>query len=242
MTRYKASAIHFAGSACVLLLIFILVRWIWYPGPLFFAAGGADLTTIIAAVDVILGPLIMLIIFNPKKSSLKFDIACVLACQIGFMLYGTWSIFSARPVYVAFAKNSFHLVTANQIDGVDQKKAQDPRYQAMPWFGPAIVGTKEPADRKAQEDILFGGVGGMGIQNLPQYFTAYTDVMAQAKAAAKAVSDLPQLPDKDGARLNAFQATLQAQNKQTLFIKMPTRKKVLYVAVDAASGAFIAIL
>jgi hypothetical protein len=241
MTRYKASAIHFLGSACVLFLIFALVRWIWYPGPLFFAASGANLIGIVAAVDVILGPLIMLIIFNPKKSSLKFDVAVVLLCQIGFMLYGAWSIFAARPVYMVFAENTFHLVTANEIEAAAQAKANPP-YRAMPWFGPQIVGVKGPQDEKKREEILFAGMVGMGIQNLPEYFIPYADVMPQAKAAGKMIKALPALEKSDDLRLTAFQAGQQAQGKQILFVPMRGKQRRLFVAIDAATGDWIDVL
>lgn len=234
MNRYQAAAVHFLGSASVLLLIFALVRWVWYPGPLFFAASGANLIGIISAVDVVLGPLIMLIIFVPKKPGLKLDIALVLICQIGFMLYGVWSIFIARPVYIAYADQQFHVVTANEIEEQDLKKAERPEFRRLPWFGPVTVGTRPPSDSKKRDDVLFAGLGGMGLQNLPQYYVPYADVVAEVKRQAQPVATVKKASDEDRKHLGRYLE--QTKNPAALFVPVSSKTRRLFAAIDPATG------
>lgn len=234
MNRYQAAAVHFLGSASVLLLIFALVRWVWYPGPLFFAASGANLIGIISAVDVVLGPLIMLIIFVPKKRGLKLDIALVLVCQIGFMLYGVWSIFVARPVFIAFADQQFHVVTANEIDEQDLKKAERAEYRHLPWFGPVTVGTRPPGDIKKRNEVVFAGLGGMGLQNLPQYYVPYAEVAAEVKKQAQPVAKLQKASNEDRKHLSQYQA--QTKNPDALFVPVSSKVRRLFAVIDAKTG------
>lgn len=240
MSRYQAAALHFLGSASVLFLIFALVRWIWYPGPLFFAASGANLIGIVTAVDVVVGPLIMLIIFDAKKKGIKFDVVFILLCQIAFIGYGSWSIFQARPVYIAFVNQGFMLVIANEIEDTDMAKASNPEFKRRPWFGPLTVGTKAPSDEKKREEILFAGIGGMGLQNLPQYYVPYTEVMPQVKQAARPVAELPKISMEDKQRLLDFQA--QQKNQAVNFIPMRSKQRHLYAAIDPKTGAILGIL
>ncbi|RZI41465.1 hypothetical protein EGT07_17935 [Herbaspirillum sp. HC18] len=245
MNRYKASVLHLLCSGIVLSLIFGLVRWIWYPGQLFEAASGTDLVVIMISVDVVLGPLITLIIFNPKKTSLKFDMACVIFVQVSFMLYGAWAIFSARPVYMAFVANNFYMVTANEIDPEDQKNAQDPMFQSLPLFGPRFVGTRIPTDQKVVRDIMAASRQGMGLQNLPQYFLPFELVAPSARTVGKTVRELSvkaTAPKEELDKLIAYESEKRAAGKQVLFIPLLNKKKVLTVAIDGTTGAVLDIL
>ncbi len=240
MTRYKAAAIHFLGSAFVLFLIFALVRWVWYPGPLFVAANGVNLVGIITAVDVVLGPLIMLIIFDTRKKSLKFDIAMVLLFQIGFMLYGSWSIFAARPVYIAFSGQQFHLVTANQIEDSDLQKAERDEFRRLPWLGPVQVGTKAPADSKKREEVMFAGLGGMGLHNLPQYYVPYADVVADIKQQARALEAMEKLSGEERQRL--AEEIKQYSGTRIGLIPVSNKNRRLFAVIDQASGKMLGLL
>ena len=242
MNRYKAFSLHLLGSAVVLFLVFAYVRWVLYPGPLFDAASGADLVTIVILADLILGPIITLIIFNPQKRSLKFDMTCVLVFQIAFMMYGVWSTVSARPVYLAFVENRFHVVTANEIDKKDQTKAKVEAFRTFPLNGPVYVGTRQPEDQKIQEEILMGGMMGMGLQNLPEYFVPYSDVASKVVSAGKPAIALKAASNEDRERLIAYERRLMEANKNALFLPLISKKKILYVAIDAANGSVIEVL
>lgn len=246
MNRYRASLLHLLSSAAVLGCIFGLVRWIWYPGGLFEAASGMDLLVILVAVDVVLGPLITLIIFNPKKASLKFDMVCVVLCQIGFMLYGVWAIFSARPVYMAFVANNFYMVTANEIDPEDQTKTENPLFRSLPAWGPQFVGTRTPTDQKVLRGIMAASRHGMGLQNLPQYFLPYADAAPMIRMAGKTVQELAgktaSAPKEELDKLMAYALRKRAEGKTVLFIPLLNKKKILTVAIDGITGEVLDIL
>jgi hypothetical protein len=242
MTRYKAATIHFLGSLLVLLSVFSFVRLVWYPGPLFDAASGVDLIGIVTAVDLILGPMITLLIFNPKKKSLKFDMACVLICQLGFMVYGAWSIFSARPVYLVFVDNRFQLVTANEIDPADQAKAKNAAFRTQPLAGPITLASKLPDDKKLGEQMMFVRAYGMGPENLPEYFVPYKEAIPAVQASGMKAEKISGVSSEMRQRLSAYEAKQQKQNVDVVFVPLINKKKSLYVAVDKTTGATMDIL
>lgn len=240
MNRFQAAGLHFLASASVLLLIFALVRWVWYPGPLFTVAGGINIIGILTAVDVVLGPLIMLIIFNPQKKSLKFDIACVLVFQIAAMGYGSWTVIQARPAFVALVDDKFKLVTANEIEEDDLKKASLPAFKSIPLGGPMVVGTQMPSDPKQVEAVLFAGTAGLGLQNLPQNYLPYDKVLEQAKQAARPVGAMNRLSKEERQFLEQYEAA--HPGRKTGFVLTLGKQRRMFAVIDLVSGALLEII
>mgnify|MGYP003384721218 CR=1 FL=1 len=244
MTRWKAFAYHVLGSAIVLLLVFALVRWIWFPGSLFVASRGINLLGIIIPVDLVLGPLITLIIFNPLKKSLsvlKRDLTLIFLVQIGFLLYGVFMIYSARPVYMALVDKQFFVVTANEIEPNAQQKAKNPHFQQQPKFGPELVSIQLPDDKNLREDLSFANAAfGVGAQNLPEYYVPYEK--RQGLAAASDADKLQGIAQKDRLRLQNFAEEQKKLGVSVSFIHMYAKQGKIFAAIDAKNGAIVEIL
>lgn len=240
MNRYKAAGIHFVSSAAVLLLIAAVVRWIWYPGPFFFVAGGINLIGIIAGVDVVLGPLIMLIIFDAKKKGVKFDVACILVFQLAFLGYGVWSIVQARPVFIALVGERFHMVTANEIENESLNKAKFAPFKTLPLTGPIMVGTKSPTDAKKAEDVLFASMGGMGLQHLPEFYVPIGQVQEQVKHIARPVGATNQLSKEERKFMEDYEARHKARSIG--FAPLIYKQRRLFAVIDKENGALREVL
>ena len=82
--RFKASGIHLCISLTIALLAAALVGGVWYPYPYREISGSRELFLIVVAVDVILGPLITLTVFNRTKPwpELRSDLAIVALIQL----------------------------------------------------------------------------------------------------------------------------------------------------------------
>lgn len=94
MTKGRAFAIHLTASAAVVLILFAIMRLLWYPAPYFDINGGWTVLRILAGVDVVLGPILTLIVFKPGKPSLKFDMSVIVALQrngAGFELISSYA-------------------------------------------------------------------------------------------------------------------------------------------------------
>jgi hypothetical protein len=239
MSRYKAFLLHLCFSAIVLFIIFLLIQQIWYPGKLFTLAAGYNLLRLIVCVDLVIGPLIMLIIFDAKKKLIKMDVAIILICQLTFMLYGLWTMFSARPAFYVFAEKHFYLVRANEISSKDLLASKYPQFNSLPLWGPVYIGTAEPDDINLRNDLAFGSLGGAGIQNLPKYFVPYEQVIQQVKEAGKTSQQLG-VDFETKARVKEYEKN--HTSKPILFLPMVNKRTPLIVAIDPASAKIIDLI
>jgi hypothetical protein len=111
--RYQAFAVHMVISLVIFFILLVCITQYWYPGILFDTGNGWKAIGIIIGIDLILGPLLTLIVFNHNKSSLKFDLAVIALIQTAALIYGTWTIHNSRPVAIAFVYQSFSTIYAN---------------------------------------------------------------------------------------------------------------------------------
>ncbi|MEO8343589.1 MAG: TfpX/TfpZ family type IV pilin accessory protein [Gallionella sp.] len=198
MSRWKASLIHLSISVTIATAVLALMLLVWYPYPLFAAVGGQQVLLILLGVDVSLGPLITLIIFNTKKSrkALTFDLSFIALLQITALSYGMSVVFHARPAFVVFSKNSFDLVTANTLSDEDIARAKYPEFRALPITGPIYVYSEMPTDLKESNEVVLNTFSGKDLPQLPQYYMPYAEHGAAAGQAAKPIAVLKKLnPD-----------------------------------------------
>jgi hypothetical protein len=200
MTRWKASFFHLSISATIATAVLALMLLVWYPYPLFEAVGGRQVLLILLGVDVTLGPLVTLIIFNTKKSrkALAFDLSVIALLQLSALIYGMSVVFQARPVFVVFSKDSFDMVTANMLIDEDIAKAEYPDYRSLSLAGPIYVFTEMPTDVKERNDVSWSVFSGKDLPLFPKYFRPYAEHSAAAARAAKPIAQLKKLnPDRN---------------------------------------------
>jgi hypothetical protein len=116
--RFIASGIHAGASLLVAAAAAMLVFGLWYPYPYREISGGRELFLLIVSVDVTLGPLITLAVFNRAKSwhLLRLDLAFVAMFQTVALAYGLWTVFVARPIHLVFEGDRFTVVHAIEVE------------------------------------------------------------------------------------------------------------------------------
>lgn len=102
---------------------------------------------IMICVDVVCGPLLTALLFNPAKSrrELTLDLSLVSLMQLAALLYGLYSVSLARPVVLAFESDRLVAVSAVQIEANDLIQAPL-ELQRLSWAGPVLLGTRAPRD------------------------------------------------------------------------------------------------
>jgi hypothetical protein len=121
LNRYQAFAIHMAISLILFFILLLCITQLWYPGILFETGNGWKAIALIVGIDLILGPLLTFIVFNPNKSSLKFDLWVIALVQAAALAYGTWTIHSSRPLAIAYINTSFITFYANAENALEIK-------------------------------------------------------------------------------------------------------------------------
>lgn len=234
MSRWKASGIHLLLSAGIASAVLALMLAVWYPWPLFEAAGGSRLVLILVCVDVTLGPLITLIIFKSGKPGLKFDLTVIALVQLAALAYGVHTVYLARPVYLVFAVDRFDLVTAKDLDPEDLAKVTRVEFKRPPIGRPRYIAAVLPDDPDERARILGTSFAGKDLQMYPQYYVPYAQEEANALKRAK---PLNVLLERDPDAVRGYLSAAGRTEDSVRYLPLRAPQKDGAVLLDAGSGA-----
>lgn len=237
--RWKAFAIHLSISALIAAVVLSTMYFVWYPEPLFVAMGGNELVLILVGVDVVLGPLITLIIFNPAKGRrlLRMDLAVIALAQASALAYGVHVVAEARPVYVVFTIDRFDAVAANELFDKDFTKVKNPAFATRPWGRPRVIGVAMPTDPKEQLEVINWAVLGSDLQVFPQYYREYEELAPLALKRARPISELRRRHPDEKAQIDSALARIGRRDEDLRFLPLKARTRDLTVLLDAKTGA-----
>jgi len=240
LSRWQAGAGHLLLSAVIGASVLAAMIFVWYPLPYFEAAGGNDLVLLMVGIDVALGPLLTLAVFNPRKGmrKLRFDLAVIAIFQLAALAYGIHVMFVARPAYLVFAVDRFDLVMNNQLSDTELAKAAPP-WNRRPLAKPPTVGARVPADAKLKEESLFLALGGVDLPQQPRFFVPYDEVAADAAKHALPLAGLRELNPEAQARIDAVVAASGRAEAQLGFLPARAPNRDFAVIVDRGSGAIV---
>lgn len=244
MSRWKASFIHLSLSAAIATTVLTLMLLLWYAPPFFSAVGGQYVLLILLGVDITLGPLVTLFIFNQKKSrkALTFDLSVIAILQISAMIYGMSIMFHARPVFVVFSKDSFDLVTANTLNNEDIAKAIYPDYRSLPLTGPIYVYSEMPTDTKEKNDLVLSAFSGKDLPEFPQYYQPYSEHASAAGEAAHPITELIKLhPDRVSEIESSISATGRTE-AEVGFLPLRAKYQSIVIIVGKNDGKVLTTL
>lgn len=244
MTRWKASAIHLAISISIALITLTLMLALWYAPPFFSAAGGREVLMIMLGVDVTLGPLITLLIFNPAKqrNHLRFDLAVIALLQLSALVYGVNVMFHARPAYVVYSKGSFDLVLASDLSDADISKTNNPAFRSLPLAGPRYVYTELPKDINERNQVVLAAWQGKDLPLFPQYYQALPAHLAELAGAAKSLSELKLYNPYRVSELERIITSRNWKDAQVGYIPLRSKFGDIAIVVSRTSGETVGVL
>lgn len=100
-------------SVMIISLLMMGMIYLWYPSIFFEIEGGWEGAKIVIFVDIILGPLLTFVIYNPAKPELRRDIMTIVFLQLTCFSFGGYIVYRERPLAVVFYKDSFITVVAS---------------------------------------------------------------------------------------------------------------------------------
>ena len=151
--RYSAAASHFGISLAIFSsLLFVLLNY-WYPSPFFTSSGGWQGLKIVALVDLVLGPVLTLIVFNPLKSrkSLRADLSIIASLQIAALIWGIFTVYQQRPVAVVFWEDKFYTIPAQDFENQHYDLNLLSRYDDRK---PALIYAEKPSTTDGLTQML----------------------------------------------------------------------------------------
>jgi hypothetical protein len=242
LSRWQAALIHVGISFAVASVVAALVLLVWFPSELLGVTGGVSLLLVLIAVDVTLGPTLTLIVFNPAKKWLKFDLSVIAGLQVAALCYGLYAVSEARPAYVVFAVDRFEVVTAAEVPLQELAKVTDARFASLPWFGPRYVAAVNPTDGQERKRILFAGLQGVDIQQFPQYYVPYADQAAKAVARARPIGDLVRDKPEIEPGMVKFLSEKGVTANAVVYLPLHARNRDATLVLRKSNGEILGVL
>jgi hypothetical protein len=235
--RARAAAIHLSISMAVAALAAVLVMAVWYPREYGILAGGRTLFWLLVSVDVVMGPLLTFVVFNPRKprAELVRDLGVIALLQLAALAYGLSIVYQSRPVALVFEVDRFRVVSAADVLTSELPEAQ-PAYRQLPMWGPWLLGTRDskPGDERLKAIDL--AMQGFDRGQRPSYWQPYDasrgDAIARSRPASVLLKQYPQAAAAIESQLAALRLPLESAR----FLPMSARADGWIVWLDAAGA------
>jgi hypothetical protein len=241
--RLKASGVHLLISLGVAALAATLVFAIWYPYPYRVISGGRELFLILVTVDVLLGPLITLSVFNLKKPSrtLKKDLAVVGLLQVAALVYGLWTMSLARPVHLVFEIDRFRVVHAVDVP-LEELSQTDPRIQALPLMGPSLLAMRAFKNENEKMEATMTALQGISLGARPGMWLPYGEGISSVLQVAQPLRVLKaKFPDHQ-AQIEEAVAKTGRPVDGLMYVPMVGRDTFWTVFIDPITAQVLAYL
>ncbi|WAC74311.1 pilus assembly protein [Roseateles sp. SL47] len=238
--RLRASGLHLLGSLLVALAAASVVLLVWYPWPYRVVAGGQELLFILLTVDIIIGPLLTLAVFNLKKpkKELRRDLAIIVVLQLLALGYGMHTVYLARPAVIALEVDRFRVTTANDVVTTELPEAL-PEYRSLSMTGPVLVNTAMPSEAQRFDAIILG-LNGVDLGARPSFWRPWDEHARSLtlKNGRPLVDWLKQHPDQE-AKVREAAARSGRPVEQLLFLPMLAHRIDWSVLVDKSTGDLV---
>jgi hypothetical protein len=236
VTRGRAFALHLLISLAIAASALALLLLVWYPGPLFEAAGGFDLLLILVGIDVIVGPLITLIIFRPGKRGLKFDLVAIGVVQLAALVYGVHIMFLARPAFIVFVKDRFEIATAVELEAGNLAAAKWPQFSKPPITGPLLAAADFPTDPDERNRQLDLALAGFDLHHFPKYYVPYAKRAGRILERAQTVARTRAVEPVAGQLADAYLAQSGRTEDSVRYLDLRAPRAWMGVLIDAKTA------
>lgn len=242
LSRWQASGLHLLICVAIAAAVVTVMLALWYPRPLFEAAGGNDLLFILVGVDVVLGPLLTLVVFKAGKRGMKFDLTIIGLVQIAALVYGCHIVFLARPAFIVFVKDRFELATAAELDPAELAAAKYPQFRALPLTGPLLVAADMPVDPGERQKVIAAALAGLDLQHFPRYYVPYAERRQEVLSKALPVARMRALEPGIGKVIDAYLVRSKTRESEVRSLLLRTRHAWVAVLVDRRSAEPVKML
>lgn len=235
-SRLRACAVHLAISLVIAVLAAVLVFWLWYPFPYRELAGGRELFVLVVAVDVVLGPLLTLAIFDRSKTrrQLAVDLSFVGLLQLAALGYGLWTVAVARPVHLVFEIDRFRVV--HRIDIADELLDRaPPELRTIPLVGTSVLSVRPFKDSGEKMEATFAALAGADLAARPDLWEPYEAAKPRVRVEARPVSQLLTRFPEETSMIREQVRAAGLDPMTALYLPLAARKSFGTVVLDPAS-------
>jgi hypothetical protein len=193
--RLAALGLHLLASCVALTVILGGLYLGWYRWPGWYLANVVQVSTVLAGVDLVAGPLLTFIIASsvkPRRVLIR-DIAVIVTVQLIALIYGTVSLWNGRPLYYAFSEDALSLVQAYDIENAELAMARKQNAPLLPhWYNlPRWIWAPLPQDSDESGKIIASAItGGSDVIAMPRYYQPWEAGLPALRTQLKKIDDL----------------------------------------------------
>jgi hypothetical protein len=241
--RARASGIHLGVCLAIAAVAGLLVLGLWYPYPYREIAGGRELFFLVVTVDVAIGPLLTLAVFDRRKpiGVLRRDLAVIGLLQAAALAYGLWSVALARPVHLVFEIDRFRVVREVDVPEVLLMRAPA-ELRAMPWSGPTLLAVRPFRSADEKIDATIAELQGVPVGVRPDLWEPYDAARPRVLQAAKPVGELKARLRARAAEIDAVLRSAHRNPESVAYLPLVGRDLFWTAFVDPVSADVIAFM
>lgn len=232
--RLRACGIHLCISLVVAALIAWLVFSLWYPYPYREISGGRELFILVMAVDVVMGPLITLIIFNQTKPrrEIILDLIVVGVLQFSALGYGLWTVYAARPIHMVFEYHRLAIVHASDVDPALLEQAPE-NLQKFPLTGPTMLSLRPFKGEKEQYESTMMALSGVPQAVQPALWQPWHAAQNEILKEAHPAADLKKRFEAQSEKIDQAVALSGHRIEDLLYLPLLAKKGNWTALIDA---------
>ncbi len=151
--KLKAFATHLAISIALVSLVVSAILYFWYPTQYLGVTNFKEIAILIVSIDLVMGPILTFVVFNPNKKSLRFDLAVIAIFQVSALAYGIHALYQTHPLFITYKQDSFALINASDISPEDAKYDE---FKVSKLSSPKLAFAKMPEDPDEKMGIMVG--------------------------------------------------------------------------------------
>lgn len=236
-TRLRFFFSHLLLSLIISLGILGWIFWVWYPTPLFKALEVSHVFLMLIAIDIIIGPLLGFVVYKKGKKTLKLDLAIIIVIQVVALIYGSYSLEKARPVWIVYTGNNFDLVRKNEIIYRDLDKINE-EYKNPSWFKPKFIAAEYSRDDQKKYVEMFRELNsGATRAQMPKYYKEIGTAQSEMMKRARKIKDLYKYNDR--AQVDKI---LMYNQEATAWLPLITYGLNMVVLIDKNTGKVVKIV
>ena len=197
----KVAGIHLGISVFIALIVAALVFFVWYPYPFRELTGSFGLFWLLIVVDVVCGPALTLVLANPRKKrpEVLLDFSLIILVQISALIYGMYTVYSARPVALVYQVDRLRVLTAAEIRMEELPQAR-PEYQSIPVFHMLHIAARAQNEQDDPVEVVDIAMQGYDIGQRPSWWISYEEAQQTMRIHAQPLSELAKRVGEDGRR------------------------------------------
>lgn len=186
-----AAFFHLLASIVIISIIAATIFTLWFPEELKEITGGKELFLIILSVDIVCGPILTLIIFNPSKKykELRKDLISIAIIQLIALSYGIYTLSQIKPIALIYEVDRFRVVSISDLD--ENETASNISWTRV--FGlskPQIFGIRSPIDGDEALSSIEHSLRGVEPSQRPSWWQDYKLSLPQVLHRSRPISDL----------------------------------------------------